>query len=286
MFRGLQTPPSYHQGFARNASESAYPETWKGLIGAFFPSLGVTGITTLRDWSGRRNDGTFGGTPTAAQWIIGGNPKAPGYAINFNGTSHKIEVDPVGAAINVSEGTIALWCKLNAVSANAVAFHARVDGSNEIELQWLNSSNVFRFKYVADGTVETLSTSDVTEDSTWRHIAMTWSVAADEVKYYINGTQAGATDTALGAWSGTLSTAAFGVADDADAKFWNGPLNDMLIYDRPLNASEIALLYRVSNAPVVLRPRLAVKAAAAAAGLSIPVAMSQYRRQYNTTSWT
>jgi hypothetical protein len=54
--------PSYQAGYARNASESENPNLWDGLVGAWMPSLGVTG-ETLRDVSGNGNHGTFeGGT--------------------------------------------------------------------------------------------------------------------------------------------------------------------------------------------------------------------------------
>jgi hypothetical protein len=40
--------PSYATGYAKNASQSAHPNLWDGLVGAWMPSLGVTG-ETLRD---------------------------------------------------------------------------------------------------------------------------------------------------------------------------------------------------------------------------------------------
>jgi len=43
--------PSFQQGFARCAAESACPELWQGLVGAWAPSLGATGERLL-DWSG------------------------------------------------------------------------------------------------------------------------------------------------------------------------------------------------------------------------------------------
>jgi hypothetical protein len=43
--------PSFRQGFARCAAESEHPELWRGLAGAWAPSLGVTG-KTIFDWSG------------------------------------------------------------------------------------------------------------------------------------------------------------------------------------------------------------------------------------------
>jgi hypothetical protein len=50
-----QTQPSYKAGYAKSASESAYPELWDGLVGAWMPSLGVTGIERVFDVIGRNH---------------------------------------------------------------------------------------------------------------------------------------------------------------------------------------------------------------------------------------
>ena len=76
--------PSYHQNFARYAGESKRPNLWRGLVGCWKPSLGVTGITTLRDVSGFANHGTMNGSMTIDDWVISGNPKLPGYALDFD----------------------------------------------------------------------------------------------------------------------------------------------------------------------------------------------------------
>lgn len=48
--------PNYATGYAKNASESANPNLWKGLVGAFVPSFGFTG-ETLHDLTASKNDG-------------------------------------------------------------------------------------------------------------------------------------------------------------------------------------------------------------------------------------
>lgn len=40
---GKPTQPSYKAGYAKIASESAYPELWDGLVGAWVPALGNSG---------------------------------------------------------------------------------------------------------------------------------------------------------------------------------------------------------------------------------------------------
>lgn len=72
-----QRPPSYANGFARCAGESAYPELWKGLVGAWVPTMGNTG-KVLRDVSGHGMDGPIIGTQTWVQSKHGPAIYSPG----------------------------------------------------------------------------------------------------------------------------------------------------------------------------------------------------------------
>ncbi len=70
--------PTWKQGFARSASESAHPQLWPRL-GAWAPGLGPTGIEgdLLRDVSGNNNHFTLDGgisAMTADDWVIGAVP--------------------------------------------------------------------------------------------------------------------------------------------------------------------------------------------------------------------
>ncbi len=68
--------PSLRNGFARHAGESMFPHFWKGLIGAWIPHLGATGIT-LHDFSKMQNHGSFSGgmswVAEEGKWVIKGN---------------------------------------------------------------------------------------------------------------------------------------------------------------------------------------------------------------------
>ena len=74
--------PSYKAGYAKNAGESENPHLWKGLVGAWMPSLGVTG-DTLRDVSGNGNDGTLTNMDAASDWVS----TSKGLALDFDGTA-------------------------------------------------------------------------------------------------------------------------------------------------------------------------------------------------------
>ncbi len=54
----INSRPSYYNGFARNAGESAHPELWQFARGLWIPSLGVTG-NVLFDQSVFKSHGTL-----------------------------------------------------------------------------------------------------------------------------------------------------------------------------------------------------------------------------------
>ena len=87
----LQIPrlatPSYKAGYARSAGESAHPNLWKGLAGAWVPAMGVTG-GTLRDISGNKNHGTLTNMDPATDWVVG----EKGLALDFDGSDDYIEI--------------------------------------------------------------------------------------------------------------------------------------------------------------------------------------------------
>lgn len=161
-------------------------------------------------------DGTYINTPTLNQTGIGDGLGAPLFdppsSENVNIYSASLE-----AAFNPSEGTLAMWVKMRdaAVWTDAVfrcPFTLRVDGANEIQFSKASGGAFVSWLYFAGGVSEQIiSGAQVTAD--WFHMAMTWSVAADEMKAYLNGVQEGATQTVLGVWAGALDVNRCRIAD-------------------------------------------------------------------------
>ena len=59
--------PSYATGYAKNASQSAHPNLWDGLVGAWMPSLGVTG-SKVPEVTGKATDAYLQNVPET-NWI-------------------------------------------------------------------------------------------------------------------------------------------------------------------------------------------------------------------------
>ena len=125
--RGIR--PSYHQGYARNASESENPGSWLGLVGAWAPALGPTG-STLRDVSGNNNHGTLTDMDPATDWVISGNPRLPGWALDFDGSNDYIDIP----SFNVANITIEAWIFVSDVADQGGIVGKRVSGSDDAYL--------------------------------------------------------------------------------------------------------------------------------------------------------
>jgi len=99
-----QHRPSWKQGFARGPAEARYPGLWKGLVGAWFPSLGPTGLT-LRDISGRGNHGTLTSMDPATDWVV----TEKGYALDFDGTNDYVNLG-VPKVLTAGVATLSCFC--------------------------------------------------------------------------------------------------------------------------------------------------------------------------------
>lgn len=101
---------------------SAYPQLWRGCVGAWCPSLGPSG-SRLHDYSRRNNWGTLTNMDPATDWIVSGGA----YALDCDGTNDYIDCGTDAtwraSAISVSCG---LWVNTTS-STFASAIRAVMD---------------------------------------------------------------------------------------------------------------------------------------------------------------
>jgi len=110
----MNSAPSFTQGYARNKAESAFPQLWDGLIGMWVPFLGPSSAI-LRDMNGYGNDGVLTSMDPATDWVVGGNPRLPGYALNFDDTEGEyVAIGDNDYLISGEPFSILWWEKVNA----------------------------------------------------------------------------------------------------------------------------------------------------------------------------
>ena len=165
------------------------------------------------------------------------------YSLNFNGTDEYVTVDGVAEDIEVTLGTISVWVKLKTTSTSGTMVQARVDSNNVMNLFYHNGSSEGRFTYKAGGSAKVVAFTDSIEnDGKWHNIVATWSVAADEIKIYLDGTLK-ATTTSLGTWAGTIDACDIG-QNTIDGSYLTGNLTEVAIFTRVVPIGELWIANR------------------------------------------
>ncbi len=171
-------------------------------------------------------------------------------AYTFDGTNDFVNLysTDLNSAFSPNEGTFVAWAK---VSSSGVwtdgtqdyLMILQADASNQIYIRKQTTSNQLTFDYSSSGTNKTITNTSA--PTGWFQVAFTWSKSTDQVIAYMNGVQTGTTQTGMGTWAGNLSTTAsiLGAASTAANVPWNGMMNDVHLYSRALDASEISALY-------------------------------------------
>jgi len=244
--------PSYASGYAKNASQSAHPKLWDGLVGAWMPSLGVTG-ETLRDVSGNGNhgtlvwDGIFGMNP-AQSWGAG----EKGTHLTFDGVNDYVNIgDKISAPKNLS---IFSWVKCDNTSYFPILTKGMgVVGAREYMLFVFSGSIGAVVAHEPTGDVDALYGSAIGTNK-WFYLGMTWDGSVLSV--YRNGKLDASVSTSIPFIDDRSSELRIG--RNAHNIFANGKITNTSIYNRALSPQEIKQLYVDSLAPFRRKQRVSV----------------------------
>lgn len=258
------SPPSFKQGYARSASESAAPNLWKGLVVAWVPSLGPTGLP-LFDVSGNRNHGTLSDMDPATDWVVGGNPRFPGYVLDFEGgTSDERVRTALGVDMTSWTGTShSLWFKRTGSDVSDFYTSHLHSGADDIAL-FINSSGEIVYG-LDDGTRSDVTGSAITQ-GVWEHAVGTFD-GTNQILYF-NGKEVASGTDGFDFSSASDSQLSIGARLNGGLE---APvqISSFLLYDRELTFGEIRQLYDDPMAPFRRRLRVSHSelVAAAAGGL-------------------
>lgn len=255
-------PPSYPQGYARSAGESAYPGLRKGLLAAIISELGPTG-DTIHDAGAGKHDGTL----SNVSWVIGGNPRNPGYALDYNGTTSFTSLGNPSQLTNIfaGGGTILAWIfprgwgenSLGRIVNKASGVVAENGFYFIVDNVPLGSSASLRFGRGHSGTSGFWNTplNSLSLNNWWRvGVAYNDDSTLNDPVMYINGRSQ--TVTQFTAPAGTPST---DIAQDmlignhSTTRTFDGMIAGVTLYNHILTAAEFALDYQISLAPFVRR---------------------------------
>jgi hypothetical protein len=258
--RSKHVEPSYKSGYAQSAGESAHPNLWDGLVGAWMPSMGVTG-KTLRDVSGNDNHGTLTYMDAASDWVA----TSKGLALDFDGSNDYVTF---GNVLNLSEITVSTWFKPDALIGRQFLIGKWEDGKRAYQIAFNPNgfpSGTISSSITTDGQLATHVECDVqnsiTSTSEWYHVCMT--ADGNELSTYVDGKvgnvkSAGSPYTAGNAYL-SLGTILF-FSNTSPLNPANACISNTSIYNRALTPDEIQTLYVDSLAPFRKKQQVAFNA--------------------------
>jgi len=149
-------------------------------------------------------------------------------------------------------GSVSMWVKLDAMSANGVMWQMTAESGtdNQLFILWQNQVGKIRGSVKLGGTANTVdSGSGLENDDTWHHVVMTWNSGSETsslnfVKLYVDGSQTD-TDAIGNTWNDGSEPAliTFGRNSIQNNAFFNGHMNDIAIFNDVLSASEVLIIY-------------------------------------------
>ena len=214
-----------------------YPSLRQGLVGAWCPSLGASGLSVI-DRSGRNNHGVLTNMGGQYNWQASGS----GVALNFDGTNDYVTAsDRTGLSGNALY-TLSAWVRVTAGTSGAFA-HAGGGASPYPLLFRYSSSGSVSFS----GGVTNCTKSGAFVAGVWTHLSVVYpGTVVRDVLIYSNGRYLGpvleeAAGTANVAINWTPTTLLLGSLG-GNGSYLNGQIDDVRIYNRSLTPAEILLL--------------------------------------------
>jgi len=214
------------------------------IVGRWVPSAGATG-SRLIDRSGRSNHGTLTNMDPASDWVASGGK----LALDFDGSNDHVAIGP-GLAQS-GDFSVMGWANVRAIGTNPqlcsralfgnpfpqnwLLFIRTDEGTAEWALQTTNASGT-RYQIKGGGLVST---------NVWTHVCVSYSL--NGASLYLNGTPI--TVITIGTPNATpVSGQVVNIGGYANVtNFFNGLIDDVMIYNTALTPSEVLEIYRLGR---------------------------------------
>ena len=170
-------------------------------------------------------------------WVIG----KTGNALSFNGSSNNVLVNNSVNLNFTTSMSVSAWIKWNINPGTGVAYATIVNknGDSQYRLQHNATNTKFEFG-IKTNSGDTYVTSTTTPlIGVWYHLVGTWDGSL--VKIYVNGAL-----EQTRARTGTIPSSTFPLkigATSLDARWFNGIIDEVSIWDRALSQEEVTQIY-------------------------------------------
>lgn len=227
---------------ATNSSSSQAQGTGRldsGLAG-YWPLDNGSG-TTATDVSTNGNNGTLTNGPT---WTTG----QIGSAVDFDGTNDYINAGTDASLVFTSKRTLSAWIYIDGTMVNGDTYriiykHSSGDTNAYYGLSVGHNGFGIKLTSYQGGGGGNISSSAFLNAGQWYHVAATFDQPT--VSLYINGAlDSTQQDTVGGGYaSGSGTTYIGGISGEG---YFNGKIDEVRVYGRPLSADEISQVYRLT----------------------------------------
>lgn len=199
--------------------------------------------TTAKDSSGTGNHGIL---INGARWTTGKS----GSAISFDGIDDFVKISTTN--FSASQGTVAVWVKASSFGSSPryLFGHTSLPAyGNRIQLYTDDTGGNLDMGLGASHK-SALNIQQL-QVNTWHHVTFTWSSGAYTV--YVNGTQ-----KTKGTYSGLASLNSYahigGVGVDSKLESWSGAIDEVKVWNRALNSTEVQNEYNSNEISPLLPP--------------------------------
>jgi len=207
---------------------------------------------TAGDSSGNGRNGTING----ATWRAGGY-NGLGSCLDFGGDGDHVLAADATYLNDLDAITISVWVKSDVIDTDKgfLIFQDPTGGDNDgmrydAAGATAGGTNVLKMSVVSTAANQQLESSEGLQTTTWQHYAMVWS-SGQQLVFYVNGMPD--TPTANSAATTGLTTGfekmllGKGGKDQTATDGWDGLIDELRIYGRPLSDAEIAGLAGVTK---------------------------------------
>ncbi len=217
-----------------------------GLVGHW--TLNDASGITVEDLSGNDYNGTLVGDPQWTDGYFNGG-------LEFDGTDDEVEI-PFHETLNPETFTITAWANVRTGGTNHRAvISSRDDFPQRGYIFYCTPGNVWEFWTGGDGW-KPITGPAVNLDE-WDHLVGTYADGSQ--KFYVNGELVGETSATLSVNTAQELLIGAGANETATHNYhFVGTIDDVRIYDRALDESEITLVMEGELTPVESLGKIAV----------------------------
>jgi len=247
--------------------------------------------TYVYDFSGGGNNGTWNGdaSPDSDSGFTTSGKLGAG-AFMFDGDGDYVETTLMQNDLNaMTNGTVSLW-----FNADDIEYHSNYNymdklfscHSNEFELMFNSNGNKLEFQIYNSGYYDVLSSTNNFAINTWYHVAVTWGL--ENMKIYINGNfeNNNSYNGTIGSGSGHPFRIGITSTGLYNISAFNGTIDEVMIFNRSLNASEIQDLYNQTfPGHVVLDSQTCTGVSQCVASWQIPADLAYGNYTINVSVW-